>query len=154
LLVPDPDELFRETLQICRIHDERLVSEKQGVVWNFPMSKKGRIDIEFRIDGAGVRVSLTDRWFQPIDENAYDEAVFAFALTERFIEKGKWHNLAVCYDVEQGIAQMFVNENFVCNIKLRNQPSFGISYLHVQTCAEKEDFKGTLIRKIKMKELK
>ena len=40
LLVREPDtgpKTKREVLQICRIRDERLVSDLQGVVWNFPV---------------------------------------------------------------------------------------------------------------------
>lgn len=45
LLLPDPDGNGREVLQICRVRDERLVSDKQGAVWNFPTSNKGEVKL-------------------------------------------------------------------------------------------------------------
>ena len=36
LLCQDPDGNFEEALLIARVHDERLMFEKQGAVWNFP----------------------------------------------------------------------------------------------------------------------
>ncbi|MBQ8600538.1 MAG: exo-alpha-sialidase [Clostridia bacterium] len=60
LLVPDPSGNAKEVLQICRIEDERLVYKKQGAVWNFPASKKGRVEVELRVVKSGVALCLTD----------------------------------------------------------------------------------------------
>lgn len=52
LLVRDPDtddpplgtaRSYREVLQLCRIRDPRLVSDRQGVVWNFPAAVRSFI---------------------------------------------------------------------------------------------------------------
>ena len=44
LLVRDPEstrETRRELLQLCRVRDLRLVSDRQGIVWNFPAAMPG-----------------------------------------------------------------------------------------------------------------
>ena len=60
VLMRDPDTdagtgSAREVLRLCRIPDPRLVSNRQGVVWNFPAARTGELAIDCRIDGASFR---------------------------------------------------------------------------------------------------
>lgn len=148
LLVPDPCGNHKEVLQICRAEDERLVYKKQGAVWNFPASGKGRVEVELCVKGYGVRVCLTDRWYNPCDETVADEA----AVRVLFDKKCDWTKLVIEYDTEHGIFTVNrngENEEFEFDI----EAPCGLCYLHIQTLAENEDFEGTLIRSLKKTEL-
>lgn len=153
LLVPDPEEDFREDLQLCRVHDERLVCEKQGVTWNFPMTKKGEVSFVLRREGAGVRVSLCDRWYNPTDTMPTEEAPFSFALSDDLLFRSKWYNVVFRFDTEKKSGDLFLNDCLIFHVNMRYVPDFGISYLHLQTLAEAEDFEGTLFRNLDMKSL-
>ena len=148
LLLPDPSMNGREVLQIGRTHDERLVNEKQGAVWNFPNAKKGCVTVELQIEGAGIAVCLCDRWFNACDDTAWDKAVFAFRVTPDLVVPHRAVTLTVAYDVDAGRAEVFTDGKKRFFVRLKNPPPFGVSYLHLMTLAETSDFSGTLIRSL------
>ncbi len=148
LLIPDPAGNFREVLQIARAEDDRLVYKKQGVVWNFPASKKGRVEIELSVLKSGVRISLTDHWYNPADETVADEAHICFNADK----KCDWTTVTVEFDTEANTAKIIIGDTESDTV-LRGSAPNGLSYLHIQTLAEKEDFDGTLIRHFKKTEL-
>lgn len=144
LLIPDPSGNFKEVLQICRVEDERLVYKKQGVVWNFPASKKGRVEIELSVISSGVSVSLTDHWYNPVDETVAEEA----HINIKVEDKCDWTTLAVEYDTEFGMADVFVGDKKY-SVRIRENAPNGLSYIHIQTLAETQDLEGTLIKTLK-----
>ena len=141
MLVPDPDGNFKEVLQLCRIEDERLVYKKQGLVWNFPASSKGNVKIELRVINSGVKISLTDRWYNPVDETVGHEAPISFEVTQAC----DWQTVSIEYDTDTMKAKIIVGDNQT-EVALKAQAPSGLSYLHIQTLAEEEDQEGTLIR--------
>lgn len=150
LLVPSPELDGREVLQICRITDPRLVSDKQGAVWNYPLAQKGKIEIELYRLKSGVKISLCDRWFNPCDDYLYLDAIFHFALTEENVSPCEWHNVVIDFDLEKKMVQVSLGEKKILEVPATNQADHGLSYLHVQTDSEGYDDKGTLIKSIKM----
>ena len=151
---PDTDrKTRREALQICRIRDERLVSEKQGVVWNFPAARRGEVEFECRVDGAGVLVSLCDHWINPCDWAIRARAMSSLPLTAETVGgPAQWKTVKVSWDFAAATVSMS------CEGRLTTMPlkksgfsPFGVSYLHLQTLAEAPDAKGTFIRWIKMR---
>jgi len=147
LLVPDPEGNFKEVLQLARIEDPRLVCKKQGVVWNFPADKKGEVTVELKVLSSGVNVCLTDHWYNPSDETVKDKAHVAVKI-ENTID---WVTLGIRFDTEKKKA------NVTCGTEQYEIPIYaeapnGLSYLHIQTLAETQDFKGTLIRKLQKTE--
>ncbi len=141
LLVPDPEGNCKEVLQLCRVEDERLVYKKQGVVWNFPAAKQGTVKIDLKVLKSGVRISVCDRWYNPADEMAGIEAPISFDITEN----GDWKTITIEYDTEKMQAKLTIGTTEFA-IKLKKPAPNGLSYLHIQTLAEKEDLEGTLIR--------
>ncbi|MBO5050697.1 MAG: exo-alpha-sialidase [Clostridia bacterium] len=141
LLVPDPDGNFEEALQVCRIEDERLVYKKQGVVWNFPASHAGQVTLRLRVLGQGVRICLTDRWYNPADETVALEA----PVSCTWETPGGWVDLRIVYDLPAGKAIFFAGD-VEHELALQGTAPNGLSYLHVQTLAESEDQQGTLIK--------
>ncbi len=146
LLVPDPIGNFKEVLQLCYVNDPRLVYKKQGVVWNFPADKKGSVTVELKVVGSGVNLCLTDRWFNPSDETVKDKA----HLCVKIEKTDDWQTLVINFDTEQKSAKLLLGE-MEWEVPINLDAPNGLSYLHIQTLAEAEDFDGTLLRLFKKK---
>ncbi len=152
LLVPDPDGNFEEVLRIARVENDALVYKKQGAVWNYPASKKGSASVRLMRLGAGVRISLLDRWLNPADEYASDSA-FVSVDTDS-LEPRVWHDLELRYDTEDMTAELLINGESRGSIKAKNPSENGLSYLHIQTLAESEDRSGTLVKRLEKKNIR
>lgn len=162
--VPSPDGELREVLQINRYHDERLFSEVQGAVWNFPASAFGEIRIRLWIGGAGLRISLCDHWLNPSDPTVAYRTNASFCLSDACVKKGCWQDLLIRYDTERGIARVYDEslENaaescrpggVLTTLRFRSAAPLGLSYLHLQTLAEEADPFGTYVRSLEQKAL-
>ena len=148
LLVRDPFEISnREVLQLCRIRDPRLVSDVQGVAWNFPASRAGVVTVEARVEGSGFRLALCDRWFNASDPRTGDLSLVSVDVDEHLAPRGAWHAISVRWDCDSGMAEIVVDGKGVRAERLRDLgSSFGPSYLHLQTLAEDTDPKGSYFR--------
>lgn len=149
LLVRDLDHEHEEALQLCRVEDERLVYKKQGVVWNFPASHTGTVEVLFKIIKSGISVSLTDRWYNPCDEYIKDEAFVNVCFDIGNCETNVWHNLKIDFNTDEEYSKVYIDEKLFAEIKSPFCMPNGLSYLHIQTLAENEDFDGTLIKTLK-----
>jgi len=154
-LVRDPDtdnppaggkRSYREVLQLCRIRDPRLVSDRQGVVWNFPAARKGMVTLDCRIVGAGFRLTLADHWMNPCDETGPSLSPLSVPVDWPALHAAGWHKLVVGWDCETGEARLAVDGKTVETRPLASAPRFGLSYLHLQTLAEDMDARGTYFR--------
>ncbi|MBQ3343149.1 MAG: exo-alpha-sialidase [Kiritimatiellae bacterium] len=155
-MVREPDTIKgteRECLQICRIHDERLVDERQGVVWNFPAARRGSVEFECRIDGCGVRVSLCDHWINPCAPNVRENSPFSAPLAAKSLDgEGKWTKVKFRWNLDaKTVTVVCEGREKVLPLRTEGFSPFGISYLHLQTMAEGHDPKGTYFRWFKMK---
>ena len=154
-LVREPDtgaSTARECLQVCRIRDERLVGDLQGVAWNFPAAKRGRLELVCRADGEGVRLAICDRWINPGDEHVADYAAFSLPIDAKTLGgAGQWKTLAVTWDWERKTAHAAC-DGFSKDITFRTEglSPFGPSYLHLQTLAKGHDPKGVYFRSFRM----
>lgn len=153
LLVRDPEtdaQTRREVLQLARIRDPRLVSDRQGVVWNFPAARRGRVTLDGRVVGAGFRLTLADRWINPCDETNPARSPFSRAVDVPALRAAGWHAVTVAWDCAAGTAVLSVDGRAVATEALAYAPPFGLSYLHLQTLAEETDGAGTLFRSFAM----
>lgn len=147
LLVPDPDGDFTEVLQICRVHDERLEYERQGAVWNFSASLTGKVKVKLRVLGSGIRVSLAEMWINPADEYVGDYAHICFDVTSDYAkDPDTWYELTIRWDIKEKTALVQMDGNDIYRAAIEKPCPNGLCYLHLQTLAEHEDFKGTLIK--------
>jgi hypothetical protein len=135
-------------LQLCRIRDERLVSDRQGVVWNFPAGLTGRLELECRIDGEGFQLALCDHWFNPCDEFVGEESAVAVPVTaETLGGKGTWAKLSLAWDWTAKTATLSCGgRTQTFPLKTDGKSPFGPSYMHLQTLAEGHDPKGAYFR--------
>ena len=149
LLVREPDTgpaTKREALQICRIADPRLVSDRQGVVWNFPAARKGRVKIECRIEGEGFKLTLADHWMNPCDEVGPSRCPFSTAVTGREASPGLWHEIEASWDADKNVASLSCDGKKCLDAPFAVESPAGVSYLHLQTLAERHDPKGAYFR--------
>ena len=151
LLARDPDTdttTQREVLKICRVRDERMVSERQGVVWNFPAGLKGRLEIECRVDGEGFQLALCDRWFNPCDDFVDEESPLAVPVTADTLGgPRRWAKIVLTWDWKAKTALLECDgrkKSFM--LKTTGFSPFGPSYMHLQTLAEKADPEGAYFR--------
>ena len=159
-LVRDPDtdnpppgakRSVREVLQLARVRDPRLVSERQGVAWNFPAARKGTVTVECRRVGAGFRLTLADHWMNPCDEVGPARSPFSVAISEKELPDNAWHALTAAWDEDAGEVTLAVDGRTLGRYPLASLPPFGLSYLHLQTLAEEADADGTYFRRFAAK---
>lgn len=157
-LVPAPDGSLREMLQIARHPDARLLYEKEGAVWNFPASASGRITLNLLLQpgSAGMRISLLDRWMNPVDEYVKEAAAFSLTLdavgrvdATQMVKPGVESTLVLEYDQTAGKIRYTCGENSG-ESPLLNKLSGMISYIHLQSLAESADPYGVLLAGIEM----
>jgi hypothetical protein len=146
LLMPDPYNDGYEVLQICRVEDERLVEKKQGMAWNFPAAKKGEVDIFVKVLESGVKISLLEMWMNPCDPyvDLYSNA--HLDVTKDMTEGDGYTKITLKWNCDNDSIEFFSNGDKIGEEKLQNRYPNGLSYLHIQTLAESEDYQGTLIK--------
>jgi hypothetical protein len=154
-LVPHPDGLPREVLQVACHPDPRLVSEPEGAVWNFPAWPRGSLKLRLRQpQGAqGTQLCLVDRWFNPTDPVVARYAQHVLKLDAAGAVNGvpclkpdTWADLEVRWD-EQG-ARFRVGEGAWCDLPRVFPTRNGVSYLHLQSAATGADPAGVLIESV------
>ena len=153
LLVRDPETTRatkRELLQLCRIRDPRLLSDRQGLVWNFPAAEKGVVELDVRIAKSGFRLTLADHWMNPCDETGPSLSPFSCEVTKDLVG-GAWCRLAVAFDGATRTAKLSVNGKVVRELAYTGENPAPISYVHLQTLAEDDDPIGTYFRFFEMK---
>jgi hypothetical protein len=103
-----------------------------------------------RIQGEGVKDALCDHWFNTMDEYVGEMSPFSFKITPDILERGHWCEVKIEFDVPAGMAYVFLDDRKVFGVRMKMEPKYGISYLHLQTDAESADYEGTLIKKMSM----
>lgn len=158
-LVKHPEEPDRRVLHIKRPHDPSLLIENDGAVWNFPAGKKGvfATRIMFPRGSQGVRINLTDRWFNPVDVIAYQASMFSVKLSPGKLLEGwfspqedTWYTLRFEWDglsdLESDSCRLFVNDlGPPIQVSLNKTSINGISYVHFISSASGEDESGVLV---------
>lgn len=144
VLMPDPDGGYDEYLYISKHHDDRLVFDTQGVVWNFPMSRKGTVKVNLKPVEKSVRFTLTDRWYNPCDEFASSDSPFSLELSADDIGTDMTE-VIFDYDVDEGVVKVMQGEKILRTVKMAKACPTGISYLMIQ-CACIGDSKGVYVK--------
>ncbi len=145
-LLPDPYREGRETMQICRNEDPRLVSPVGGAVWNFPSALRGTVKLLFRVEGEGMRVSLLDHWVNPTDEEVRHIADFSGIVTSTLQQsKNGYTELLLQFDCIANTVAVYSDGRFLSQTSMKNKHPNGLSYLHLQSAALSQDLRGTLV---------
>ena len=146
MLVPSPENNRKEDLLLTRSGDERLVSGIGGVVWNFPIHKKGKIIVKAYIPGKGLRASLLDYWMNPSDDTVEYFANYSVVLRGDMQKKGElFSEFVLDFDCDRGTV-ILTNGDY---LKLEKKIDFdcpnGLCYLHLQSAATEPDGVGAYI---------
>ena len=142
-----------DVLQLGRLRDPRLVSDRAGLVWNFPAARRGRVGVNARVVGEGFRMTLTDHWINPCDEVNPGLSPVSVPFTAKELPTAKpvqplkdWHDVVAEWDCERGTVRLLIDGKPFREEKLAWVPEAGLSYLHLQTLAEGSDPDGTQFR--------
>lgn len=152
--VPDPSGDHTEAVLIRNTDDDRLFSNTQGIVWNFPASRRGNVRIDMFIMGNGIRVSLLDHWINPVDMTVSRYAQFTAELMKTDIhgseiaEFSGYTVVIFSFDVNTGKAVVTADGSVVCEKTMNGKAPNGICYLHIQTLEINDDKFGTLIKRL------
>ena len=154
-LVPHPDGLPREVLQVACHPDPRLLIEPEGAVWNFPSWPRGTLTLRLRLPqgSQGAQICLVDRWFNPVDPVVAHFAQHVLQLdaagrinTVPCLKPDVWTDLEIRWDEK---AAHFRIMGMAWHDLPRIYPTRnGISYLHVQSAATAADPAGLLIESV------
>ncbi|MDO4618831.1 MAG: sialidase family protein [Clostridia bacterium] len=147
VLMPDYDEEGKEVLFLTKLDDKRLYSDVQGAVWNFPASHKGTVTVRAKIDNDGLRISLADHWFHPIDVEVKNDAEISFKVTGEKVAMDKWVDIKVKWN--QSSYSVYADDKLIEEGKT-DTGKCGLSYVHVQSL-ETEFNKGSYIKFFDMK---
>ena len=149
LMLPDPDGSREEAVYIAAQADERLVSPMQGVVWNFPAAKRGELSLRMMVLEDGLTLSLTDRWFNPIDPYISHYARFTIEADSELCPAGQWADVEFRWD-ESG-CEVFVNGQPAAHLNPQHDAPHGLCYLAVQSVDEYTGRKGAYLKRMSMK---
>lgn len=148
VMAREPDanpKTVREAMWLARPGDPRLVSDVAGAVWNFPAARKGRLEIECRIEGEGFWLTLNDHWINPCDTFNAKRAPFTAFISRKELGEG-WHRLSVAWDSDAKTVTLAADGKPFATRSMASAPEAGLSYLHLQTPDDRLDPKGTYFR--------
>ena len=133
-LVAHPDSAGRQVLRLKYEADPSLVRDADGAVWNFPAAPNGELSVRVKLPKGGrpIDLLLNDRWFNPSDSVARDEAIFRLPLDREKlrIADDRWHTVRLVWNTK-GTAEVWVDGRRRASIKQQNPTAHGVSYLHL-----------------------
>jgi len=147
LLIPDPEGSCREVLHCITPDDPRLFNNRQGITWNFPACRRGEVRLKVHIGGNGMRLSLTDRWFNPCDEYVGELTQLTTVVNRTMLpESPFWNDVVLSWELDLGTAILTVAGKQLDSIPVSRRISpAGFSYLHLQTTATEPEFEGFMV---------
>lgn len=143
----DPEDSTRPVAQLARFHRPELCNERAGLVWNFPVSAKGKITIGLNIVQSGIQIGLSDHWQNPSAPDIKIAAAASFVLQKEDLPHGGWNTVTLSYDTEKSRTVEVIDETgrVLFAVPITLPVLNGMSYLHLQSLATEVDLQGTLI---------
>ena len=131
----DPTGSRWEVVQISRVDDPRLLNPVQGLVWNFPASLRGTVEMELYLAQDAVNVSFNDRWTNPCDVYEPELSMFTFHLDSSLLKEKAFHRLAFRFDLREGMMRLFVDGKPAGECAMKRGFNIGLSYVNIQSDA-------------------
>ena len=147
LLTKDPVVSRSEVVQLARVDDPRLVSQTQGLVWNFPVALKGSVSVELMLAQDSIDISFDDCWSNPCDEYEPELSLFSFRLDDSTLSPGVYHKLNFSFDVPSGKMEMFVDGTYSSSRTIRHNCPLGLSYINIQ-CRAAGQSEGCYVKRL------
>ena len=154
-LVDHPDQPGSKALHIRR-PDEL---DADGASWNFPAGNCGTLSLRVRIekDFGGAQISLTDRFYDPCDDQGEQKAVWGLPIGAdgRLSEgsqlvPGKWHTLELRWNGE-GACDVSLDGKPAAKLTARAPSDNGVSYLRLRSLAKAVDEAGFYVDSVQVK---
>jgi len=140
-LIPHPNKPGAKVLHI---------RDADGAVWNFPAARRGKLTLRLcaQKDFGGAQISLTDRMFEPCDDNGEKLAVFTLPIGRdgAMLKAGQWHSLGLAWDDKR--CAVTLDGNPAGNLVSRTPASDGLSYLRLRSTAPTVDTAGFLVESV------
>ncbi len=156
-LIPHTDKPLKSVMHLKAERDTALISQNSGALFNFPAGQKGEVKILLKAnkDFEGMRISLQDRWFNPIDTLSNHYAMFDFKIKIDLLTPNKWCEIKLEWNnannLETGYCNLFIDNKLNHKISLKNKTKNGVSYVHFSLPLISELNDGVLIEAIKTK---
>ncbi len=118
-----------------------------GAVWNFPMGRKGKIEMTLMVkEGSkGTAVSLTDHHRHPNDPDGEKTAMFTFRIggtNGMNLQCNRWHRVILEWDLELNQCEVLVNGKTQKTLHVNTATATGISYIRFRNVAPKNNIDG------------
>lgn len=132
------------------------VNRNSDAVWNFPMTKKGKLSIEvLASQGKGISLALTDHFSISSDTVASYNAIFNFTIpAESFKKKDKITRIEILWDSDRKTSSLYLNNSLFSEKTLKRSPVFGVNYLRLGIPGKAPDLNGFRVRSIDVSQLK
>ncbi|MEQ9410441.1 MAG: sialidase family protein [Fuerstiella sp.] len=146
-LISHPSDPDRQVLHIRR-SDERAAD---GAVWNFPAGRAGELVLRLRIGAGfgGARISLTDRMFEPCDDQADELAAVSLLLEDGgALAPDRWHDLRLTW--KDDLCDVAVDGQPLTKLRFRHPAPDGLSYLRLRSTAGRPDPIGFLVESVRV----
>ena len=112
------------------------------------------MEIELQVLGEGIRITLSDRWMNPIDTSVRDRCPISFVVDRQITEDDQRHKVKIQWNLQEPVALVFLDGVQKLRVPLRytagDLAPVGISYLHLHSVAEAPDPKGTFVSRLHM----
>lgn len=156
-LIPSPDDSTAQALHL-RKPDEH---NADGATWNFPSGASGNLSMtmRFRQGHQGGKIALTDRFFEPTDDQAEEMAVYGFDVLpngkiadhDYVFPEDQWVSIDLRWDEAGKNCLVLADGKEIARLPQKNAPLHGVSYLHLRSAAETADLAGFLIGSVHAK---
>ena len=155
-LVDHPDIADKKVLHIRRPDDK----SPDGAVWNFPMSRSGQLTLRVRLnkDFQGASISLNDRFFNPTDPQAIEQAAVVLPIQSdghisiaNKLDLDRWHTLAFRWDLDQNTCVLTIDDQKKIYLKPTYRDLPGINYVQIRSTATEIDTAGMYLDSVDVK---
>lgn len=132
------------------------VDGNSDAVWNFPMTKKGKLSIEvLTSQGKGIHLALTDHFSISSDTVASDNAIFNFTIPAESLKKDdKTTRIEILWDSTRKTSSLYLNKSLFSEKTFKRSPVFGVNYLRLGIPGKAPDLNGFRVRSIGVSQLK
>ena len=149
-MMPDPDGGYLDRPFIGGVHDPRRMYGPSGLCWNFPATKEGEITLTAKMLASKMRVTLSDRWFNPCDEYVGMLSPLSFDIEKSDLGADA-ATLCIHFSTEKKEAKVYLGGVLIRTLPLGDCLRAGLSYLLVQ-CGYDGEADGVYLFKLSAKQ--
>jgi hypothetical protein len=150
-IIAHPDRPEAKVIHVRRPDDR----DADGATWNFPNGQQGKLTLRVRFNKgfSGTQISLSDRLFEPCDDNGEKKSPFALTIdangklnSDGELTLDAWHTLELEWN--QLECTVKCDGHDVGSLRARSRITNGLSYLRLRSLATASDPAGCLIESV------